>query len=327
MRRTNWRWAIALTVACAVSVRTAPAADDAAKPADAAPHVVFVTGDCEYRSEVSMPLMAKILETHHGMRTSIAYAVDEKTGKPAPKYLANIDGLDALASADVAVFFIRFRQLPDAQLKQILDYANSGKPLVGLRTATHSFRYSGGPSAEWNDRFGEEFFGQRWLRHHGHDSSTNVYVAVGDHPICRGLAPEFHARSWLYHVVPLVGDCTPLLVGGAVKGETPRKDGATFGTVNPVAWTKMRGDARTFFTTLGHPQDFADESMRRLLVNGIYWALGREAQIPAEGAKVDLVGEYVPPPTTRAVPDPTLRPDRERSYALEDEGSPQGSGN
>ncbi|MBX9790633.1 MAG: ThuA domain-containing protein [Pirellulales bacterium] len=327
MPRPRRHLALGLIFTCALVPLAAKGADDAAQRATRTPHVVFVTGDCEYRSEVTMPMIAKILETHHGMRTSIAYAVDEKTGERAPKYLANIEGLDALASADLAVFFIRFRQLPDAQLKQILDYASSGKPAVGLRTATHSFRYSGGPNAKWNDGFGQEVFGQRWIHHHGHDSSTNVYVAVGDHPICRGLAPQFHARSWLYHVVPLVGDCTPLLLGGAVKGETPRKDGATFGTVNPVAWTKMRGDARTFFTTLGHPQDFADESMRRLLVNGIYWALGREAQIPAGGTNVEIVGEYVPPPTTRAVPDPTLRPDPERSYAVEDEGSPLASGN
>ena len=218
------------------------------------PHVVFVTGDCEYRSEVSMPMIAKILEAKHGMRCSLAYAVNENTDKREPNYLKNIEGLEALKTADLAVVFIRYRQLPERQLNLILDYVNSGRPIVGLRTSTHAFRYLDGPQKKWNDGFGRAVFGQKWIRHHGHDSSTNVYVSVQDHPITRGLAPYFHCRSWLYHVVPLHGDCRPLLVGAAVKGEEPSEE--IFGIPSPVAWTKTYKGARVFFTTLGHPKDF-----------------------------------------------------------------------
>lgn len=289
----------------------------------AEPHVVFVTGDCEYRSEITMPLMARILEAKHDMRCSVCYAINDQTEKPEPKYLKNIAGLEALDSADLAVVFVRFRQLPDDQLQRLLDYSNSGKPMVGLRTSTHAFRYPDGAQAQWNDKFGREVFGQKWINHHGHDSSTNVYVAVDGHPIVRGVDPAFHCRSWLYHVLPLHGNCTPLLVGSAVKGEKHKLE--TFGTPNPVAWTKVEGQSRRFFTTLGHPEDFTLEPMRRLLINGIYWALGREAEIPAEGTNAEIQGEYQAPPTTRAVPDPTLHSD-ERQFAAEDEGNPQGNG-
>lgn len=291
-----------------------------ARPAEPQkPHVVFVTGDCEYRSEVSMPMIAKILEAKHDMKCSVCFALDE-SGALKPKYLKNISGLEALRSADLAVFFVRFRQLPDDQLKMILDYVNSGKPAVGLRTSTHAFRYPGGPNTKWNDAFGRDVFGQKWISHHGHDSSTNVLVAVKDHPITRGLAPEFHLRSWLYKVVPLHGDCVPLLVGSAVKGDKPAKE--IFGVPNPVAWTKTTKDTRVFFTTLGHPKDFENESMRRLLINGIYWALKREDKIPPEGSNADIQGEYIAPPTTQAVPDPTLPGSRETRYAKSDEGNP-----
>lgn len=275
----------------------------------APPHVVFVTGDCEYRSEVSMPLIAGLLEKHHGMRTTICYAENPNSGQREPKFLSNIAGLEALAEADLAVFFVRFRQLPDDQLQKILDYAQSGRPVVGLRTSTHAFRYVDGAQQHWNDDFGRNVFGQKWINHHGHDSSTQVYLAVDGHPIVRGIAGEFHCRSWLYHVVPLVGDCQPLALGAAVKGETP--DGTRFGTPNPVAWTKQHGSARVFFTTLGHPADIADVNVRRLLVNGIYWALGREMDIPAGGSNVDLLAPYEAPPTTQAIPDPL----RERELA------------
>ena len=84
------------------------------------PNVVFVTGDDEYRSEVSMPMIAKILEAKHGFKCPVIYAVDPGTGKPNPKYQQNIEGLEALKTADLAVFFLRFRALPDDQLKLIL---------------------------------------------------------------------------------------------------------------------------------------------------------------------------------------------------------------
>jgi uncharacterized protein (TIGR03067 family) len=67
-----------------------------------------------------------------------------------------------------------------------------------------------------------------------------------------------------------------------------------------VAWTKTYPassgkTARVFFTTLGHPFDFQQESMRKLAVNGLLWALGKEASIPLEGAKVDFAFPYESP--------------------------------
>ncbi|MBI3694014.1 MAG: ThuA domain-containing protein [Acidobacteria bacterium] len=252
-------------------------------PAPAA-HVVFVTGDDEYRSEYSMPMIARILETRHGMRTSVAYA------RPTPQAKNNIEGLAALKTADLAVFFLRWRELPDDQMKLILDYLESGKPIVGLRTATHSFLYPKGHRYEgWNQGFGLEVFGQRWIRHHGATSSTDVSVIPewDGHPILRGVERSFHARSWLYVVEPLQGACVPLLEGRAVN------PGGLDLSPQPVAWTKFYKGARVFFTTLGHPEDFRVPSVRRLLVNGIYWALGQEA--PKQGADVELPASYDPP--------------------------------
>lgn len=258
------------------------------------PHVVFVTGDCEYRSEISMPMLAGILEKHHGFRCTVCLAVDNQN-QPNPKALTSIAGLEALADADCAVFFLRYRKLPPDQLQRIVEFTQSGKPLVGFRTTTHAFRYPEGPEANLNDSFGREIFGQKWISHHGHDSSTNVCVAVGDHPICRGIAPTFFCRSWLYQVTPLAGDCTPLLIGQATKGEQP--GGTLFGRANPVAWTKTHAGAKVFFTTLGHPKDFEEPAVRRLAIQGIFWAMGKENAIPATGLNVEPSVPYQAPPT------------------------------
>ena len=141
------------------------------------PHIVFVTGDDEYRSEITMPLIAELLRRKREFECTVLYAVDPATGKPNPKYQKNIEGLEALKTADLAVFFMRFRALPDEQMKLILDYVNSGKPIVGLRTSTHAFRYPAGHKNEkYNDQFGIEVFGQKWITHHGHKSTTEVSI-------------------------------------------------------------------------------------------------------------------------------------------------------
>jgi hypothetical protein len=116
-------------------------------------HIVFVTGDHEYHSEMSMPMMASILEKHHNMHCTVLYA-EEPDGTRNPQYEENIAGLSALDSADLAIFFLRFRQLPKEQLNLILDYLDSGKPYMGFRTTTHAFRYENGPLIKWNDEFG-----------------------------------------------------------------------------------------------------------------------------------------------------------------------------
>jgi len=266
------------------------------------PHVVFVTGDDEYRSEVSMPMIAKILETRHGFKCPILYAVDPGTGKRNPKYQQNIEGLKALNTADLAVFFLRFRALPDDQLKLILDYVNSGRPIVGLRTSTHAFRYPRGhKNAKYNAGFGRQVFGQKWITHEGGKYGTRVLSALKDHPIMRGIAREFWVRSWLYNVIPLHGDCVTLALGYATDVDRGPVDPGdkhpprnVIGTPNPIAWTKTYKGARVFYTSLGHPKDFEVESTRRLLINGIYWALGRD--IPEGGTNAEIQGRYVAPP-------------------------------
>lgn len=254
-----------------------------------APHVAFVTGDDEYRSEVTMPMIAKILSEEHGWRTSVAYA------KPTPQTKDHIKGLEALDEADLMVIFTRFRRLPDEELRHILDFTKSGRPMIGLRTTTHAFQYPDGHRHQHlNDGFGRDIFGQKWIVHHGHESTTDVAIheGAGSHPILRGVEP-FHAQSWLYHVAPLQGDDNTILLDGTSinSNQADRQD--EFPLTQPVAWTRTYRGARVFFTTLGHPADFEQESMRRLLINAIYWALGKE--IPPGGAKATGRESYTAP--------------------------------
>lgn len=253
------------------------------------PYVVFVTGDHEYGSELTMPLIAAELEKNYGMRTRVL------TSYPDHESEKNIPGLEALDSADLVVFYLRWRLLPADQLAHIEKYLNSGKPVVGFRTTTHSFHYpAGDPLEKWN-AFAEQAFGAPpgWggkakHTHYGHESSTDVTVipAAAKNPILKGVAPSFHVRSWLYRVLPDYPEKTAtwLLMGKSVN---PDKEAIE----NPVAWTwKTAAGGRSFMTTMGHPEDFQVESFQRLVFNGICWALNKPT--PAWKGKLDINIEY-----------------------------------
>jgi type 1 glutamine amidotransferase len=279
--------------------------------------IVLISGDEEYRSEEALPQLAKILAQHHGFHCTVLFAIDRKDGTINPNQRDNIPGLETLDSADLMIIFTRFRDLPDEQMKHIVDYVDAGKPIVGLRTATHAFaikpgrtyaRYSWN-SKEWDGGFGRQILGETWINHHGqHGKQSTRGVVVKervDHPILRGLEGlAIWGPTDVYEVrLPLPGDSQPLVLGQVLTGMRPT-DPPVAGKPNdpmmPIAWVKTYTSeqgktGRVFTTTMGAAQDLESEGLRWLLVNACYWALGMEAKAPRE-PKVDLVGEYRPTP-------------------------------
>ena len=94
-------------------------------------HIVLISGDEEYRSEETLPQLGKILAKHHGFKCTVLFAIDPRDGTINPN-VSNIPGLEALKTADLAIVFLRFRHLPDEQMKLLVDYIESGKPIIGL---------------------------------------------------------------------------------------------------------------------------------------------------------------------------------------------------
>jgi hypothetical protein len=278
-------------------------------------HIVFVTGDEEYRSEESMPMLAKILAMHQGFKCTVLFAINRTSGEIDPLTLDNIPGLEALDTADLMVLFTRFRELPDEQMKHIIDYTNSGKPIVALRTATHPFAYvkrKDSPYAKWswNNKdepfkcgYGRQVLGETWISHYGvhQKESTRGLVAEGmkNHPIARGVGVIW-GPSDVYGLTTLHGDCKPVIMGYVLTGMNPDDPVNESKKPLPVAWTKSyTGESgktsRVFTTTMGHAGDHKDENFRRLLVNACYWGMGLEDKIPAK-ADVTILGPYDPVP-------------------------------
>ena len=202
-------------------------------------HVVLVSGDEEYRSEEALPQLGKILAQRHGFKCTVLFPVDDK-GEVNPKHGTNIPGLEALGSADLVIMLTRFRNLPPAQMKHVDDYLKAGKPIVGLRTATHAFnglkgeyeRYNWtykGDQKEWAQGFGKLVLGETWVAHHGAHKveSTRALFAPGAQgsPLLNGIADgEIWGATDVYTVnLPLPGDSKPLLLGQVVKRAGPAK--------------------------------------------------------------------------------------------------------
>jgi hypothetical protein len=274
--------------------------------------IVLVSGDDEYRSEEGLPQLARILSKRHGFECTVLYSRDPASGAIKPELHTNLPGLEALDTADLMLIFTRFRDLPDSQMKHVVDYVELGRPIIGLRTATHAFDLKSSPtyaryswnSKTWDGGFGRQVLGETWINHHGEhgkQSTRGILVkAAESHPILRGIHDgDIWGPTDVYEVrLPLPGDSRTLVLGQVVDGMHPN-DPAAAGKPNdpmlPIAWVKTYKTARVFTTTMGASQDLLNEGLRRMIVNACFWALGLEDRIPAK-TNVDLVGEYHPTP-------------------------------
>jgi hypothetical protein len=278
--------------------------------------IVLIAADQEYRSEQSMPMMARILSTHHGFDCVVLFGVNEKgeVDPTMPVYREkgkefrehHIPGLEQLASADLVVFFTRLLTLPMAEREAIVAYVDSGRPILALRTANHGFHAPlpyriQGRAVNW----GVDVLGGTFLGHHGRwqaDSTRGILVEEQkSHPILAGVK-DVWGPSDVYRTykegTSLPAGCTALLWGQPLTGRKPDDPPNPKLEPLPVAWIKTwetsRGkNARVFQSTMGSGTDLKCADLRRLIVNAAYWGLGLEASISAERS-VDIVGTYEP---------------------------------
>jgi hypothetical protein len=277
-------------------------------------HIVFVTGDEEYRSEEAMPMLAKILAMRHGFKCTVLFALDPADGTIDPNNSANIVGLKALQNADMMVLFTRFREPADDQMKYIADFLNSGKPILGLRTATHAFAFERNKqssyarydwrSKEWQGGFGQQVLGETWVSHHGiHGKESTrgvINQTMKNHPILRGVS-DIWGPTDVYTVTHLPANAQVLVYGQVLEGMKPAEKplaGSKNDPMMPLIWIRnFTGEtgktSRIICSTIGAAVDLENEGLRRLLANACYWGLGLENHIPSQ-SDVNLIGDYKP---------------------------------
>ena len=325
--------ALGLCLVAHLNLEAAPPADASSPPSSESPQwltypggegpgkgkrIVLIAAEQEYRSEQSMPMLAKILSTHHGFNCTVLFGVNERgevdptlpvypeKGKEAEFKPHHIPSLEQLASADLVIFFTRLLTLPESELETIVKYVDSGKPIIALRTANHGFRGAlpykiAGKPVRWS----EDILGGNFLNHHGrwHADSTrgSFDKEAAQHPILQGVT-DIWGDSDVYRTykegTSLPADCTPLVWGQPLMGRKPDDLPNAELEPLPVAWVKSwqtssGRSARVFHCTMGSGTDLQSPGLRRLLINAAYWGMGMESAISPSSC-VEIVGSYDP---------------------------------
>lgn len=276
--------------------------------------VVFLAGDEEYRSEESLPMLAKILAVRHGFTCTVLFPINGTNGTIDPGTLTNIPEMEALDTADLCVMALRFRELPDEQMKHFVDFLNAGKPVIALRTSTHAFQYErhrqspyakfDWRNSEWPGGFGQQVLGETWVSHHGEHGKESTRGKINpefkDHPVLRGVS-DIWVPTDVYTVSHLPKDAKVLVWGEVLSGMKPTDppvDNPKNHPLMPVLWVRdyewpNGNTSRILTTTMGAAVDLQNEGLRRSLVNACYWAVGLQNRIEPD-ANVKYVGDYNP---------------------------------
>ena len=265
-----------------------------------AKHIVLIAGDEEYRTEESMPMLGKILSQKHGFKCTVLFAF----GPDGADYIdanngAGLRGLDALDSADLMLIGTRFRTPDETGARHITNFLNAGKPVIGIRTATHAFNGKGKFGSIGYGEFGRKVLGEQWVSHHGGHKRQGcrgvIEEANAKHAVLNSVKDVF-APSDVYGVTHLTDADTVLMRGAVTETLNPASkpiDGDKNNPMQPLAWlhTYMtpdgQGEGRSFCTTAGASVDFVSEDLRRLIVNAAYHLTGRDVPSNADVAFVD----------------------------------------
>ena len=270
-------------------------------------HIVIVTGDEEYRSEESGPMLGKILSQKHGFDVTVLFPWTD--GYIDPNNQGGIKGWDALGKADLMIIGTRFRRPSDEDAKHMTAFLNAGKPVIGFRTATHAFnggqKFGDGDGAIGFGQWGRKILGEQWVNHHGGHKREGargvIEEANKDHAVLNGVTNDnVFAPSDVYGVKHLTDADKILLRGAVTKTLDPKSPNVEGGKNDPMqafAWlhTYVAPDGKTegksFCTTGGASVDFVSEGLRRIVVNAAYHLLGLD--VP-EKADVDYVDPFYP---------------------------------
>ncbi len=249
---------------------------------DTRPRLAIIVSEVEYQTLKTLPEFAA---RHLGHDFHVQFFFGSETDPN------DIPGLEQLTDFDLALVSARRRLLKPEQLQLVRDFVAAGKPVVGIRTASHAWclrdmEPPAGRTAwpEWD----KQVFGGNYNNHYANDLKTVMrpVVAAAQHPILTGIPAEsFVAGGSLYQTAPLVEGAT-VLIQGEIEGKP----------VEPAAWTYTRADGgRSFYTSLGHTGDFDNPVFNRLLVNALHWAAtGKVPETVRESAGHDLSSHWSP---------------------------------
>ncbi len=221
-------------------------------------HLVVLCAEREYQTNESLPKFAKE-QLGHDFRVSFVWDDANDTN--------SMPGIEAVADADLLLVSVRRRTLPEAQLQFVRKHIAAGKPVAGIRTASHAFCLRGKSApdglADWPE-FDRQVFGGNYSNHHGAGTKTTITAETLNASLQQSVFSNVDVKQLLgngslYVVSPLAASTTVIL-NGQIDNAAPE----------PVAWFNTRSDGGTsFYTSLGHIDDFQNVHFNQLLKNAL----------------------------------------------------------
>ena len=203
-------------------------------------NLCMLSGSFEYDSEVSLKIFKTFVEKHYPIQANlIVYGSEDDD-----------PSLEALDDADALLVFTRRLNTDGASLRQFQMYCEQGRPIVGVRTASHAYE-------NWLE-FDKVVLGGDYQGHYGHGPMTRVEIVEVEHPILNDI-PAFDCYGSLYKNPSLRDDTSLLLMGHTDEHS------------EPVAWTRLHNGGRICYTSLGHQQDFDVKPFLRFLAQSVLW--------------------------------------------------------
>jgi nicotinamidase-related amidase/type 1 glutamine amidotransferase len=242
---------------------------------DRRPTLALLINEDEYQTRQSLPEWVEEQAVRDRFRVLLLHANEQSSGTqggtaPLPRRFQDLSGLE---QADLLMVSVRRVPLPKEQLEAVQRFVRSGKPVLGIRTASHGFsaRDTQSPPDGWSwwPEFDQEVFGGNYSGHHGNELRPKVKSMAnreaGPHPLLAGVEfGDYTSSGSLYRTSPL-SPAADVLLMGEVEGQA----------AEPVAWTFVRRDGgRSFYTSLGHVDDFKQPVFQRLLLNACLWSVG-----------------------------------------------------
>ncbi|MCE5251629.1 ThuA domain-containing protein [bacterium] len=169
--------------------------------------------------------------------------------------------LDAvkMKSYDLIVQSFTMSQITGEQEKGLLDAVQGGVGIAG---------WHGGLADSFRQNTSYQFMvGGQWVAHPGGVIDYEVNIKKHDDPIVKGLSDfKMHSEQYYMHVDPINEVLATTTFGGQY---APWIDGV----VMPVAWKKMYGSGRVFYSSLGHvAKDFDVPEALEIMKRGMLWA-------------------------------------------------------
>ncbi len=230
------------------------------------PRVVFIIGENEYHTWETLPEFSRRMLEPRGLKCSFVQA----SPKEGDNLFANFS---VIKDADLLILSVRRRTPPVEMMRLIREHLNAGKPLAGIRTASHAF--GAAPKDEQHEgwaSFDADVLGCKYEGHYnniGPDAPASLVQVVPGallEAVLTGVSTnQFRVTSHLYKCRSLASTAT-VLMAGHVEGRSETE---------PVAWINRANNRRVFYTSLGNPDDFKQPFFQRLLLNGIFWCLDR----------------------------------------------------